>query len=226
MTADTTDQTSPVPSHGDQGNQSANAGGEKRRIGLLGGTFDPPHLGHLVVGDQVRKAAGLDEVWFVVANDPWQKADREVTPAAVRLEMTEAAIAAAPGLSVSSIEIERGGETYTIDTLETLRARHPDVEWSVIVGRDAAAGLHTWHRADDLRAAARFLVVDRPGSVAEVSAGFSSSPVDVPELEISSSDIRRRVAAGESIRFLVPDAVIELVERHGLYRSGDYAPAQ
>ncbi|MGH1505023.1 MAG: nicotinate-nucleotide adenylyltransferase [Acidimicrobiales bacterium] len=204
----------------------ARAGGEKRRIGLLGGTFDPPHLGHLVVGDQVRKAAGLDEVWFVVANDPWQKADREVTPAAVRLEMTEAAIAAAPGLSVSPIEIERGGTTYTIDTLETLRLRHPDVEWSVIVGRDAAAGLHTWHRADDLREAARFLVVDRPGSVAEVSAGFASSTVDVPELEISSSDIRRRVAAGESVRFLVPDAVVELVERHGLYRPGDYAPAQ
>lgn len=171
-----------------------------------------------MVGDQVRRAIGLDEVWFVVANDPWQKADRDVTPAEVRLELTRAALRDADGLVVSDVELGLGGASYTIDTLAALRDAHPEVEWSVIVGRDAAAGLHTWHRADDLAAAARFLVVDRPGATAAVSPGFDWEAVDVPELEISSSDLRRRVAAGSSIRYLVTEPVRRLIEERGLYR--------
>ncbi len=217
MTADTPtlrDQTSP---NDDVSAGGAGAGGQ-RRVGLFGGTFDPPHLGHLVVADQVRVEAGLDEVWFVVANDPWQKADRDVTPARQRLALTQSAVGSTPGLVVSDIELDEGGPSYTIDTLETLRRQHPDVAWSIIVGGDAADGLDTWHRADDLAAVADVIVINRPGALGRPSVRWQWRAVEVPAIDISSTDLRSRVRDGRSVRFLLPDPVITLVERTGLYR--------
>jgi len=124
----------------------------RRKIGLLGGTFDPPHLGHLIVADQVLRALELDEVLLVPANEPWQKVgSRPITPASIRLAMTKAAVGTAKGLRVTGIELELGGPSYTSVTVEALSEREPDADWLVIVGADAAAGLETWRHTDRLR---------------------------------------------------------------------------
>ncbi len=192
-----------------------------RRIGLFGGTFDPPHLGHLVVADQVRSELGLDECWFVVANDPWQKSGwRTVTPAAQRLELVEAALSGADGLRSCDVELEEEGPSYTIDTLTTLQDRFPDVDWLIVIGQDAASRLDTWERADRLRSVGEFIVVNRPGAPSAMPPGWRLQRVDVPPLDISSTDLRTRFGAGRSVRFLVPDPVIDLVDRWGIYRPG------
>ena len=195
-----------------------------RRIGLLGGTFDPPHVGHLVVGDQVADQLGLDEVRLVVSNNPWQKVgSRDITDAARRLQLVEAAVADAPGLAASDVELRMGGPSYTMATLEQLRSDEPDVAWSVIVGADAAAGLDTWHRAAELRANERFIVVNRPGFAASERsgappAGWAFDPVRIPALDLSSTELRRLVAAGRSIRHLTPAPVVQLLDAWSLYR--------
>lgn len=192
-----------------------------RRVGVFGGTFDPPHIGHLVAAQRALETLDLDEVLMVVANDPWQKSgDRHITPAATRLELVSAAVAGVSELTASSVEIDRGGPTYTVDTLETLRAADPDVELFLILGADAAARIPTWHRAGDLAALCTVVVVDRPGAAADGVIDAPMLHVEVPLLEVSSTDLRARAAAGRSIRFLVPDAVAELVDSHGLYRAG------
>lgn len=192
-----------------------------RRIGLLGGTFDPPHLGHLVVADQVADLLGLDEVRLIVSNSSWQKVgSRVITDAARRLELVASAVADAPGLAASDIELRIGGASYTIATLERLRHEEPDVEWSVIVGADAAAGLDTWHRAEELKASERFVVVNRPGTDGEPPPGWAFDPVQIPALDISSTELRRLVAAGRSIRHLTPRAVVQLLDAWNLYRQG------
>jgi len=189
------------------------------RIGLFGGTFDPPHLGHLAAAHSVREELGLDEVWLVVANDPWQKqGTRSVTPAATRLEWVTQAVAGIDGLQVCDVEMERGGPSYTIDTLEELSDKYPGNAWLVVVGADAAAGLDSWHRAEDLRARAEIVVVTRPGEFAEPSSGWKTILVETPALDVSSSQLRSMVAQGKSIRFLVPDGVVELVTSSGAYR--------
>lgn len=217
MTVDTSAPNSSDPPEFGQANAHAAGSVNTSRIGLFGGTFDPPHLGHLVAADQVRTQLGLDEVWFVVANDPWQKADREVSPAAVRLAMATAAVAGTPGFAVNDIEIGRGGPTYTVDTIDQLERLHPQVAWSVIVGSDAAAGLDTWERADRLAGMVDFIVVTRPGTPVEVPAGFAYRTVSIPLLDVSSSDLRRRIAAGSSTRFLMPEAVSSIIAGEGLY---------
>jgi nicotinate-nucleotide adenylyltransferase len=189
-------------------------------LALLGGTFDPPHNGHVATAAIVRHALALDEVWMVVANVPWQKtASRSVTPASDRLAMTEAAVAGVAGVSVSALEIERGGDSYTADTLAALRAdrRHRDL--LVIVGADAAAGLPTWDRAEEVRTGCTLVLVDRPGLVAPpLPEGWDFVRVGVPRIDVSSTDLRRRVRAGEPIDGLVPPAVRALIEAGGLYR--------
>jgi len=188
---------------------------------VFGGTFDPPHIGHVVTALRVLEALELDEVLVVVANDPWQKSgERHITPAAVRLELVRAAVADVAGLTASSVEIDRGGSSYTVDTLEALRTADPHVELFLILGADAAARIPTWHRAGDLAALCTIVVVDRPGATVFAAADVSTVHVEVPLLEVSSTDLRARIAAGRSILFLVPDAVAELVASHGLYRGG------
>lgn len=190
------------------------------RLGVLGGTFDPPHVGHLVAAVEVRWALGLDRVLLMVANDPWQKSGaRPVTPAPDRLAMTRALAAGVDGVQVSDLEIRRGGPSYTIDTLTHLWSGDPRPEVFVVVGRDAAAGLPTWERAEELRSAVPFVVVGRAGEEhAELPAGWTFREVDIPRLDVSSSDLRARLAAGRPVDGLMPPAVVALIDERGLYR--------
>lgn len=191
----------------------------KRRIGLFGGTFDPIHHGHLAAAWHVRQRLDLEAVWLVVANDPWQKSgDRQVTPASTRLRWVREATADVDGLEASAVEIEAGGPSYTVDTVAGLRRRHPDVEWSVVVGADTAAQLDTWSRADELRAAVQIVVVNRPGTDGvAVPPGWRHSHVQIPSLDLSSTELRALAAEGVSLRFLVPDVVALDVEASGIY---------
>lgn len=197
---------------------------QTERIGVFGGTFDPLHNGHLMIALEVRQALDLDRMLLVVANDPWQKAGSSVTPAAIRLEMANRAVAdlndvcGEPALEVSDIEITRGGETYSADTLEQLRAAHPHAELFLLVGSDAATGLDTWKRPDDVRSLATTVVVDRGGREGgRPPDGWPYELVEVPVMEVSSSDLRDRFAAGRPVEALVPPTVIADVAMHGLY---------
>ncbi|UDY35753.1 nicotinate-nucleotide adenylyltransferase [Dermatobacter hominis] len=194
-------------------------GSSGRRIGVFGGTFDPPHIGHLVTAVRVAEALDLDLVLMVVANVPWQKVGlRRITPADVRMDMVRAAVEGVDVLEACDLEIERGGETYTVDTLAALRAAGPDDDLVLVLGSDAAAGLDTWDRPEELRGLCRLAVVERPGSPVVVPDGFRWDAVRVPMLEVSSTEIRERVAEGRSIRFLLPEGAVSLVEQHRLYR--------
>lgn len=190
------------------------------RIGVFGGTFDPPHVGHLVTAVNVRHALGLDRVLLVVANVPWQKVGtRTISPAADRLAMVEAAVGDVAGIEASAIEIERGGHSYTADTLAALRDEDPDAELFVVLGADAAAGLGTWERADEVRRLAELVVVERPGEPAPVAPdGWRWTHVEVPRLEVSSTDLRDRVADGRPLDYLLPPAVISCIHQRHLYR--------
>ncbi|MEZ5378771.1 MAG: nicotinate-nucleotide adenylyltransferase [Acidimicrobiales bacterium] len=198
---------------------------QPRRIGLFGGTFDPPHIGHLIVAEAVRDTLHLDEIRWIVANDPWQKtSDRRISDADVRLAMVRAALDGAPGMEASDVEIRLGGASYSIVTLEHLRSAEPDTEWLLIVGADAASGLDTWHRADELADMVEVVVVNRPGECDDNDAGGTAppgwrwQPVEVPAIGVSSTDLRRRVATGRSIRFLTPAAVADIIDTEQLYR--------
>lgn len=188
------------------------------RLGVLGGTFDPIHVGHLVAAVNARHALGLERVLLVVANVPWQKSDRVVTPAADRLALVEAALEGADGLEASRIEIDRGGESVTADTLEQLLSDDPGAELFLVVGADVAAELPTWRRAEVCSRLARLVIVNRPGAP-EVDVGpqWRVERVEIPRLEISSSDLRARAADGRPLDHLLPPAAINLIRRRGLY---------
>lgn len=190
------------------------------RLGIFGGTFDPPHVGHMVTAVNVRFDLRLDRVLLVVNHQPWQKVgSREITPAEDRFAMVEAAVGDVEGLEASRIEIDRGGMSYTADTLDELLAEDPTRELFVILGTDAAAGLPTWERADEVRALSTIVVVERPGSgEGEPPPGWSWLRVEVPRLEVSSTDLRARAAAGRPLDYLLPGAVIATIAARGLYR--------
>jgi nicotinate-nucleotide adenylyltransferase len=190
-------------------------------IGILGGTFDPPHVGHLVTAVNVRWSLGLDEVLLVVANEPWQKAHLPLSPAADRLAMVEAAVDGVDGVSASAIEIERGGASYTADTLAELARRCPGAPLHVVLGSDAAAGLDSWERAEEVRTSASIVVVTRPGAEqAPLPPGWTARPVEVPRLDVSSTDLRARVVDGRPLDWLVPAPVVSLIRERGLYAAG------
>ncbi len=186
------------------------------RIGILGGTFDPVHVGHLMDAAAARYQLGLDRVLIVVARDPWQKRDRVIAPAEVRYEMVVAAIDGAEGFEASRIELDRAGPTYTVDTVEALVS--PERELFLVVGSDVAAGLPTWHRVDDLRELVTLAIVDRDGQPSPDLSGWRVVHVAAPRLELSSTDLRRRVAAGEPVEFLVPVPAARILNAYGLYR--------
>ena len=191
------------------------------RLAVYGGTFDPPHVGHLAAAAHLRWALRVDEVRLVMANDPWQKRERLVTPAAQRFELVRAAVEGHEGLAASDVEIRRGGASFTIDTVEALRVEQPEAEILVVVGADAASGLDGWHRADELAAAATIVVTNRGSArTPELSPRWGVERCAVPDLDVSSTELRRRVAAGEPIDFLVPDAVRSRITDWGLYRGG------
>lgn len=188
------------------------------RIGVFGGTFDPPHIGHLVTAVNVRHALRLDWVVLMVANDPWQKSgQRAVTPAADRLAMVEAAVAGVPGLRAGRDEIDRGGPSYTADTLAALAAGYPGAALFTVVGDDAASGVASWERFDEVRRLSTLVVVDRPGCQAPVDERLGWFRVESPRLEVSSTDLRARFADGRPLDFLVPDAVRTVIASRALY---------
>jgi nicotinate-nucleotide adenylyltransferase len=188
-------------------------------MGVFGGTFDPPHVGHLVAAIEARDALDLDVVLLVVANAPWQKVDeRAVSPASDRLAMVAAAVEGEPGLEVCDLEVRRGGLTYTADTLAALGQDHPDAELHLILGADAANGFTTWHRYQEVVERSSLVVVDRPGHRPQLDARFDWTRLDIPDLEISSTDLRERLRTGRSVRFLMPDGAASYATERGLYR--------
>lgn len=190
-----------------------------RRLGVFGGTFDPIHLGHLAAADEVRHALGLDEVVFVPAHAQPLKPAPVASPEH-RLAMTRLAVEGDAGFSVSTVDLDRGGATYTVDTLADLTALHPDAELTFIAGADAVATLDRWKDPERLMTLARFVGVTRPGHEAP-DPGRGVWVVDVPGVAVSSTEVRRRVSVGAPIRYLVPDAVVEYIDRHRLYLGGN-----
>ncbi len=190
------------------------------RIGVFGGTFDPIHNGHLVAASEVAHALALAEVIFVPTGQPWQKEDRELAPAEDRYLMTVVATAADSLFSVSRVDVDRPGETYTIDTLRDLRVeRGPDAEFFFIMGADALSRIRTWRKTENLFSMAHFVGCTRPGHPINGDGlgeqGFTL--IEIPALEISSTACRERVRAGRPIRYLVPDGVIQYIAKRGLY---------
>ena len=186
----------------------------------MGGTFDPIHHGHLVAASEVATLFGLDEVIFVPTGEPWQKSARRVSPAEHRYLMTVIATASNPRFWVSRVDIDRAGPTYTIDTLRDLKARHPDTDLYFITGADALAQILSWKDAADALKLAQFVGVTRPGfhlADAHLPEGVVSL-VEVPALAISSTDCRGRVERGMPVWYLVPDGVVQYIEKRGLYR--------
>jgi len=187
-----------------------------RSIGLLGGSFDPVHHGHLIAGRIAAEALGLDELRFVPAREQPFKEGRHGAPAADRAAMLDLAVAGAPGFAVERVELDRPGPSYTVDTLKALRARDPGAELTLLLGADAAAELDAWHRAEELPGLARIVVFGRPGAPMPATPLITGT-VEVPAIEISATEIRARVRAGRPIRYWVPDAVAEYIARHRLY---------
>ncbi len=194
------------------------------RIGIFGGTFDPIHVGHLAAAVNAKAGAHLDKVLMVVANIPWQKEGlRKVQPAAERLALVRAAVSGVEGLEASDIEIKRGGESYTIDTVLEIRKQFPNDELFLIIGADVASELDTWERADDLADLVTLVIVNRPGSVRPSNLGerWSYLEVEVPSLDISSTDLRARAIEGRPLDYLIPSAAIDYIRQHKLYVPGE-----
>lgn len=192
----------------------------KRRLGVMGGTFDPIHHGHLVAASEVAAQFHLDEVVFVPTGQPWQKTHRHVSPAEDRYLMTVIATAENPQFSVSRIDIDRGGATYTVDTLRDLRALNPDTDLFFITGADALGQILTWRDSEELFSLAHFIGCTRPGHPL-TDHGLPEggvSLVEVPALAISSTDCRARVAKGDPIWYMVPDGVVRYIDKRELYR--------
>jgi nicotinate-nucleotide adenylyltransferase len=195
--------------------------GTGKRLGVMGGTFDPIHHGHLVAASEVADFLDLDEVIFVPTGQPWQKDDRKVSPAEDRYLMTVIATASNPRFSVSRVDIDRPGETYTIDTLRDLRAqRGPDTELYFITGADALARMISWRDADELFTLAHFVGCTRPGHRLTLSdlPAERITLLEIPALAISSTECRERVRDGHPIWYLVPDGIVQYISKRGLYR--------
>jgi nicotinate-nucleotide adenylyltransferase len=187
------------------------------RLGVMGGTFDPIHNGHLVAASEVAAALNLNEVLFVPTGQPWQKDG--VTPTSDRYLMAEIATAANPRFKVSTVDIDRNGPTYTVDTLRDLKALYPDAELFFITGADAVTAIASWKDSEELWGLAQFVAVTRPGhqlDLPEAPAG-AIQVLEIPALAISSTDIRERVLGGKPIWYLVPDGIVHFIAKHGLY---------
>ncbi|HEX2143812.1 MAG TPA: nicotinate-nucleotide adenylyltransferase [Glycomyces sp.] len=193
-----------------------------RRVGVFGGTFDPPHLGHLVAASEAAFRCGLDEVVFVPTGEPWQKQHLKVTDAEARLAMTKLAVETDPLFRVSTCDVDREGHTYAVDTVADVRAEYEgEVDLHFIFGADSLENLHTWHRVDELSNAVKFIALNRPGHSrrgADTSFGVEVEFIDMPGVDVSSTECRERVQSGEPIRYLVADAVAKYIKDHGLYR--------
>jgi nicotinate-nucleotide adenylyltransferase len=200
------------------------------KIGIFGGTFNPIHAAHLVVAQDAMEALRLASIMFIPSATPPHKSPESLAPAPHRLRMIRAAIRSDARFSVSDIEIKRGGKSYSVDSLRELRRRHPRVEWFFIIGSDSFKELHSWREIETLARLCQFVVVARPNFEMETmtarrvgldAATFkrvSRHQIRAHLVEISSTELRARVRAGKSIRYLVPDAVARHIEKHSLYR--------
>jgi nicotinate-nucleotide adenylyltransferase len=191
------------------------------RIGIFGGTFDPPHVGHVAAARAVTERLGLDRLLLVVANDPWQKSgQRQVSPAADRYALTEALAEEIPGAEACRLEIDRGGPSYSVDTAQEILARaggNP-VELFLVVGADLVPELGSWHRYQDLQRLVTLAVVSRPaGPAPELAPGWRAEWVDGPQVPVSSSEVRDLLAAGRPVDGMVPESVIRCIRRRNLY---------
>jgi nicotinate-nucleotide adenylyltransferase len=191
---------------------------ERRRIGVMGGTFDPIHLGHLVAAAEVKYRLALDEMYFVPTGQPWQKQDRDVTSAEHRYVMTVLGTDRT-GFRVSRVDIDRGGPTFTVDTLRDLHAALDPADLFFIVGADALAGVDTWREPEQVRDLAHLVGVSRPGhEMLGQDVDERATILTIPAIEVSSTICRERVAAGAPIDSLVPAPVVEYIHKHALYR--------
>jgi nicotinate-nucleotide adenylyltransferase len=199
------------------------AGGSGRgieRLAVFGGTFDPVHVGHVVVASETRAALGLDRVLLVVAGDPWQKRGQVAASARDRLMLVEAAVEDVDGVEASAIEIERGTPSVTADTLEALAGPHREL--FCVLGADAVLNMPTWRRLDETRDLATIVVVERAGDrhAEPPGPGWRVARVPIPRLDVSSTDLRARLAAGRPVDGLVPPAVVRAIRARGLYTDG------
>jgi len=204
------------------GRESVDASTE--RIGVFGGTFDPPHLGHLIVARDVAEALDLDGVLWIPTGRPSHKEGGDLSPADVRLRMTEAATADTRLFEVSELELERDGVSYTVDTLRALREQRPDTRFHLILGADQFGAFASWREPVAVARLAGLAVMDRDGVAAETldpGIPVEYAVVPVTRIDISSTEVRRRVADGSSVRYLVPDAVRRIIEDYGLYARGE-----
>jgi nicotinate-nucleotide adenylyltransferase len=188
-------------------------------IGIFGGTFDPPHTGHLIAAQDACEALSLARFIFVPAADPPHKQGTGVSAAAVRLEMLNAAVSGDSRFEVSSLELERAGPSYTVDTLRALAAKYPGATLNLLIGVDQVREFSTWREADEVKRLAQIVMLARAGeSDPGPEASFVRQVVHVTRIDVSSTLVRERVAAGRSVRYLVPDAVEKIIVRDGLYR--------
>jgi nicotinate-nucleotide adenylyltransferase len=191
-----------------------------RRIGLFGGSFDPVHLAHLALAQQALQQLQLEQLRWVPVGQPWQKA-RTLTPAAHREAMLRLAIEGEPRFTLERCELERPGPSYTLDTVRELQADQPDAQWFLVIGQDQYAGLHTWVGFEELLQRVTLAVAQRPGAEASTDARArcaAACTLQLPEMPVSATDIRQRVAAGLDISALVPPAVAHYIHQHRLYQ--------
>jgi len=191
------------------------------RTGVFGGTFDPVHIGHLVVADRVRQEWALDRVLFVPSAIPPHKVEDEISPGLHRLEMLRIALSGNKAFELSDIEIRRGGVSYTIDTLRELHTREPDDQWFLLVGADNIREFHLWREPYKIAEMATILVLTRPGYIPTFDEAMPADKIElceVPEIGVSSTEIRERVFSGKSCRYILPAEVEQYVLNHGLYR--------
>lgn len=188
---------------------------KKQKIGIIGGTFNPPHIGHLIIAEQVANKLGLDKVFFMPNAKPPHVDVKEAIDPIDRARMVQAAIMDNSRFDVELLEVQRGGKSYTYNTMLQLKLEHPNYEYYFIIGGDEVAYLKTWYRINDLLNLVKFVGVNRPGQP-KVSA-YPVTWVDVPDLMISSTDIRKRISHHQSVRYLVPDLVAAYIVENGLY---------
>ncbi len=190
------------------------------RLAVFGGTFDPPHLGHLIVAQDACLALALDRVLFVPAHIPPHKRESQLTPAPLRLEMLRAAVEDNPAFAVSTLELDRPGPSFTVDTLRALRDGSPGAELFLLLGADQVRELHAWRSPEELARLARLVVFSRAGEAPETRLPVACTELPVTRIDISATEIRRRVAEAQPVHYLVPAAVERIIAREGLYRIG------
>lgn len=189
-------------------------------VGLFGGSFNPPHIAHLVVAEIARDQFGFDEVWWIPNATPPHKSNDELAAVEHRLAMTERAVDGNSGFRVCNIEIERAGVSYTVETIRALQEQHPETEFGLLIGSDSLDHFESWHRPDEIAERVPLVVYKRPGVIEQAAAPRFANHVhfvSAPVMEVSGTEVRARRRAGRSIRYLVPDAVRAYIEAHNLY---------